>query len=327
MKVQEIVGMALADAAKAEAEAAMMMEEDRPTIVFADLSWPSAQLQNAIARFIVENGYQYPTDAEFGDTVPLFQGLLRGDIDVTMEIWLPNQNNVWEPALASGDVIPVGKSLDDNWQSAFVVPSYVVEQNPGLVSVDDLMEHLDVINFPTEGDKTILWTCLTGWACHAVNADQVVSYGLDEDLLLKAPGSSAALFASLYGAVEKQEPWLGYLWGPTQPAAELDLTLLEEPTCAAGQEPNDGCGYAVAQVRIAVHPSMITKAPDIIEFLRKWDFTAAANVAADGYIAQTGADFPEAAIWFLENQQDVWTQWVPQDVADNVRAALSAQPG
>ena len=50
---------------------------------------------------------------------------------MTMEICLPNQQAAWDKALKDGAIIPVGKSLDDNWQSAFVVPTYVVEQNPG----------------------------------------------------------------------------------------------------------------------------------------------------------------------------------------------------
>ncbi len=94
----------------------------KETIVFADLDWDSAQIQNAIARRIVQDGYGYPTEAIFGGTIPLWQGLVKGDIDVSMEIWMPNQQDVWQPAMAKGQVIPVGKSLDDNWQSAFVVP-------------------------------------------------------------------------------------------------------------------------------------------------------------------------------------------------------------
>ena len=45
--------------------------------------------RTALPSYIVEKGYGYETDALFGGTVPLFQGLLVGDIDVTMEIWLP----------------------------------------------------------------------------------------------------------------------------------------------------------------------------------------------------------------------------------------------
>ena len=290
-------------------------------IVFADLDWDSAQIQNAIARRIVEDGFGYPTEAIFGGTIPLWQGLVRGDIDVTMEIWLPNQKDVWEPAMAKGEVIPVGKSLDDNWQSAYVVPTYVVEQNPGLVTVQDIRDHKDV--FPQEGGKILLPQCLSSWACSEVNEAQLKAYGLDDIITLQDPGSQASLFASLTGAYQKGEPWLGYMWGPTQPAAELDLTVLEEPVCAAGADPDTGCGYPVAKIRIAVHPTLVPRAPDVIEFLRQWNFTAAVDVAANAYKAETDASFEDVATWFLKNYEASWTQWVPADVAQKVKDALA----
>ena len=290
-------------------------------IVFADLDWDSAQIQNAIARYIVDKGYGYPTDAIFGGTIPLWQGLTKGDIDVSMEIWLPNQQDVWEPAMAAGTVIAVGKSLDDNWQSGFVVPTYVVEQNPGLKSVQDLRDFQDVFPKGSAG-KMLLINCISTWACSATNESQVKAYGLDDIIEFQDPGSQASLFASLQGAYAKGEPWLGYLWGPTQPAAELDLTRLEEPVCAVGQGPADGCGYPTAKVRIAVHPTLVGRAPDVIEFLRKWDFTGAADVAANSYKADTGASFEEVATWFLKNQESVWGQWVTPKAKANVLAAL-----
>ena len=77
-------------------------EEDtaapKATLVFAGLDWDSAQVQNGVARYIVEKGYGYPTDEIGGSTVPLFQGLRTNDIDITMEIWLPNQNKIWNEA-------------------------------------------------------------------------------------------------------------------------------------------------------------------------------------------------------------------------------------
>ena len=292
----------------------------KETIIFADLDWDSAQIQNAIARRIIEDGFGYPTEAIFGGTVPLQAGLLKGDIHVTMEIWLPNQQAFWDKALAGGDIIPVGKSLDDNWQSAYVVPTYVVEQNPGLVTVQDLREHADI--FPQEGGKIVLPQCLSAWACSEVNEAQLIAYGLDDIITLQDPGSQASLFASLEGAYAKGEAWVGYMWGPTKPAAELDLTRLEEPECAAGAGPGTGCGYPVANIRIVVHPTLVQRAPDVIEFLRNWDFTAAADVAANAYKAETDASFEEVATWFLKNHEAAWTRWVPADVAQKVRDGL-----
>ena len=309
---------ALVDAAVMEAFASSAPAKE--TIVFADLNWDSAQVQNAIARFIIEHGYGYPTDAIFGGTIPLQTGLLNGNIDVTMEIWLPNQQDFWDKAIAEGTVIPVGKSLDDNWQSAFVVPTYVVEANPGLKTVQDLKDHKDI--FPSEGDKAILWNCISTWACAGINADQVTAYGLGDVIELKDPGSAAGLFASLEGAYQKNEPWLGYLWGPTKPAAELDLTVLEEPDCAPGAGPETGCAYPTSLIRIAVYPTLVERAPDVIEFLRKWNFSAATQIVAEGYMADTESTFSETAVWYLQNEEASWSQWVPSAVALRVKAAL-----
>ena len=69
----------------------MAPEGPKETIIFSDLNWTSAQVQNRVAQYIVEKGYGYPTDVVFGSTLPLFQGLRAGDTHVTLEIWLPNQ--------------------------------------------------------------------------------------------------------------------------------------------------------------------------------------------------------------------------------------------
>ena len=50
--------------------AALACEEEKRPIVFSDLNWTSAQVQNRIAQYIVEEGYGYPTDVIFGATLP-----------------------------------------------------------------------------------------------------------------------------------------------------------------------------------------------------------------------------------------------------------------
>ncbi|GIT17047.1 MAG: hypothetical protein CM1200mP38_7040 [Dehalococcoidia bacterium] len=131
------------------------------------MGWDSALLQNAVARYVVENGYGYPTSEIEGQTVPLFQGLRKGDVDLAMEIWLPNQNVVWQEAVRAGEVLPVGKSLEDNWQSTFLIPKYIQDANPDLDSVEDLKEDKYKALFaePDSGGKAVLWGCIaTGHA-------------------------------------------------------------------------------------------------------------------------------------------------------------------
>ena len=134
-------------------------EGPKREIVFGGLNWDSALVQNGIARYIVEHGYGHETSQIEGATVPLFQGLRKGDIDITMEIWLPNQNVVWNEAVKAGEVIPVGKSLEDNWQSTFLIPAYVQAANPDLDSVEDLKEeqYKSLFAESDSGGKAVLY--------------------------------------------------------------------------------------------------------------------------------------------------------------------------
>ena len=45
------------------------------------------------------------------------EALTRGDTNVTLEIWLPNQKEAYDQAIAEGTIEAIGNSLEDNWQS------------------------------------------------------------------------------------------------------------------------------------------------------------------------------------------------------------------
>ena len=163
---------------------------------------------------------------------------------------------------------------------------------------------------------------LTDWKCAKINEKQVTAYGLDNFIELRDPATYEALLDKLRLAYETKEPWLGYIWGPTRISSSMDLTLLKEPRCAVGQLPDDGCGYDASQVRIAVHPSLVSLAPDIVELLRKWDFKSSTQFVAEECLKATKKDFEKTAVCYLKNQQAVWSNWMPPEVAIKVREAL-----
>ncbi len=57
-------------------------EIDKP-IVFAGLDWDSNSFHVAVAQFIMKNGYGCEVDKIPGTTIPMLNGMIRGDIDVT----------------------------------------------------------------------------------------------------------------------------------------------------------------------------------------------------------------------------------------------------
>ena len=318
-----IAVMGVAGCGEAEPEA-----EPPPTLVFSDLNWDSAQIQNRIAQYIVEKGYGYPTDVVFGSTLPLFQGLIRGDSHITLEIWLPNQNEAWNEAIANGEVVSVGKSLGNDWQSGFVIPRYLQEQYPELDNVEDLKDEQFKQLFATaaSGGRARLVSCVIGWACEENVAAQIEAYGLTEHVEVINPGDGSALNADLYGAYEKGEPWLGYQWGTNEPALVLDVVRLDEPAysdeCWATTK---ACGFEDATILIAVHPDLLTTAPEVVTMLRAWDL----NIDVYKPIAQWLLDNPDAgandaAMWWLKSNASVWGAWVTADAQEAIQAALDA---
>ena len=71
-----------------------------------------------------------------------------------------------------------------------------------------------------------------------------------------------------------------------------------------------------------VSASLLDSAPDIVEFLRNYETTADMANKALAYMQETKADTTAAAIYFLQEYESLWTQWVPSDVANKVKAAL-----
>jgi len=318
---QEAVGVAPKPAAKI----------GKPTIVFSDLKWQSARIQNRIAMFIVEHGYGYPVDKISGETQVLWNNLLDGDSLVTMEVWLPNQQEAWDAAINDGTAIPLGKSLDENWQG-WVIPTYLTKNNSGLQHVRDITDkdYIDLFGAPGKEmervKKAAFVTCPVGTECHDINLAKLKAYKLEEDVEIIVPASFAALQDSLERAYLDERSWLGYMWGPSRLSEELDLTILREPDYNKGcWATTKGCAYPASQVLVVVHPSMLSVAPEVVEFLRRWDFTARRQTGTEKWMNDNNATTEEAAIYFLNAWSSTWTKWVPEEVAQRVLQAIAEE--
>ena len=298
-------------------------EDAKAPIVFGAPNWQSAELQTWIAKYIVEHGYGYPTDVIPGGTILLLQGLSQADVHVMMEVWLPNATEAWEKALGEGTVAPAGESLRENWQG-FVIPQYVKDQYPGLVSVTDLFDYIEVFATSDSRGKVRFLNCISGWACEEVNTQKIASYGLTDHVQSIDPGSQSALWADLAGSYARGEPWIGYAWSPTLVSARYDLYLLEEPPYSDEcWETTKACAYETGTVLIGVHASLPDRAPDVMEFFDRWDYAVASQNELVLWLDENNAATEDGAIHFLRTQRDVWSAWVPDDVAERVDVALA----
>jgi len=310
--------------------------KEKEAIKISDLNWGSAHFQSELARIIIIHGYGYPVELVPGKTIALFQGLRTGELDVVIEVWLQNQQEAYDKAMAAGDIVDLGILNNDNWQSGFNVPTYVIKGDPergieplapNLKSVSDLSkpEYKELFQNPENRSKGMIMNGPPGWECEIITVDQVVTYGLDDDYDVVNTGSQEGLFASLLRAYERGEPWLGYLWGPTWIAGKLDLTQLEEPPYdEAVWEENYGCAWPSVDLLIVAHKDFPSKAPEVAEMFKKWEMSTAALAEVLAYMDETSGEPFDAAVWFIKEREEVWTKFVPDDIAQKVKEAIAS---
>jgi glycine betaine/proline transport system substrate-binding protein len=144
----------------------------------------------------------------------------------------------------------------------------------------------------------------------AVSEEYYEENNLSSTFNLGVAGSGTALAGTMVGAYEKGEAWVGYYWAPTAILGKLDMVRLK------------GSEYPAADVNILVNKSMLEKAPDVVEILKKYSTTVAVNNEFLAKMDDESWTTQQAAEWFLKNKEDVWTKWVSKEVADKVKAAL-----
>ena len=116
------------------------------------------------------------------------------------------------------------------------------------------------------------------------------------------------------------------------PQGELDVVMQMSPDWSSGYVEagtvNDvGSLFTEKpEIRIGIHPSLVEKAPELVEFLGNISpgderFSKLANGITTGRVGMT----PNvAALKYLRDYEDVWTRWVPVEVVEKVKAAIAA---
>lgn len=300
-------------------------------IIFADAGWDSMRVHNTIAQTIIEKGYGYDTDVISGSTATTFQGLRTADINVYMEAWTDNIKEVYEEALKEGDVVELSVNFDDNDQGLYV-PAYVIEGDeerdieplaPDLRTVEDLKKYPEIFKDPEDPSKGRIINAPSGWEVNNYINKKFDTYELDQEFNNFMPGSDSAIVASLVDAYNKGEGWVGYYWSPTSVTAQYDLILLEEdPYDEELWNESAGTEFPPNDVTIVVHKDLPDQAPDVVEFLSNYETSAELTEAALLYMIENDVDHIEAALWWLEEYEDVWTEWVSEDIAEAVKESL-----
>lgn len=304
---------------------------EKQVITIADGGWDSMQVHNFIAAFIIENGYEYPVSLVNGSSIATFAGLRTGEIDVYMELWYNNMEAPYLEALEAGEIIELSTNMVTDDQG-FYVPSFVIEGDPengiepmapDLETVEDLKKYPELFQDPEDPTKGVIIGAPSGTVIHDVLEEKVYTYELDESFNYFTPGSAGAVTASIARAFKNHEAWVGYQWSPTWAMAKYDLTLLKEPPYdEATFNENFGTAFPENPAYIAANVELPEKAPIIAEFLSNYETSSKITGDILLYMEENDKTPKEAALWFLKNEEAIWSEWMTGEIAEKVNAAL-----
>jgi len=312
----------LANAAQASCEL------ERP-IRFAGMNWETNLVLVEVERFIADKGFGCKSEVVSVETLPALAALTRGDLDINTEVWLNSVAEPWAQAEATGKVKRIGDIYMGG--EAWFIPRYTAERLPELKAASDLPKFKDAFTDPEEPSKGRFYGCPAGWGCEVVSGNLHKALGLEDTFTYFSPGTGATQKAALTAAYKRQENIVFYYWFPTPLVGSMDLVKLELPeydqakhSCltdvnCANPEPSD---YPENPVFTAVTTQFTQDAPRLTEFLSKVSVPLPVMNATMAHMDETEGEPEEIARWFLKNHGDVWSSWVPADVAERVKAAL-----
>ncbi len=306
-------------------------EVNKETVIFTDAGWDSIRFHNRVARIILEEGYGYPTEEIMASEQMSLVGLKEGDVNVYMEIWTGNIIDIYNEAVDSKAIIELGVNYDDNKQGLYV-PTYVIKGDPergiepmapDLKTVKDLAKYPKVFKDESEPIKGRIYGSIPGWTADEALQGKIKTYGLDEYYNYFQPGSAAALAASITKAYDSGAAWVGYYWEPTWVTGKYDMTLLEDEPYDI-EKWNDGYAseFESQDLTIAVDKDFPERAPEVVEFLKQYKTNSDLNSQVLAYMQDNEVEVDEAAKWFLKEFEDLWSSWVPTEIAEKVKQSL-----
>jgi glycine betaine/proline transport system substrate-binding protein len=303
------------------------------TIDIAEMTWPSAAALAHIHATILEEGYGCDVEIVAGDTVPTSSSMMtRGTPAIAPELWTSAIEDAWAAAIEEGTVVQLSDAITDGTVEGWFIPEYVQAEHPDLTTAEAVIARPELFPDPEEPSQGRLYSCPPGWACELSTSALFEALDMEESWNLFSPGSGGALDASIARAFTREEPILFYYWGPTAilgkyPAVQLEIGEADMEVYACNTDPD--CDEPAGVTAYPSSPAVVgaaawiqEEATVVAEYFTKVGLTNAQISELLVYGDENQADAEETAQNFLKTKQDVWTKWVPAEVAEKVLAAI-----
>lgn len=258
---------------------------DKPTLNIGYVNgWDDSVAATHVAGEILHSKLGYSVELKAVEPAIMWQGVARGDLDVTLSAWLPATHGEYFEKLK--DKIDV---LGTNYSGAkigLIVPDYVQAR-----TIADLQTYAKDFDGKITGIDA-------GAGVMRRSEEAIKAYALSDIKLM--PSSGPAMATALTRAEKNKEAIVVTGWIPHWMFAKWNLRFLEDPQKVFGDD---------ERVDTVANPSLAGKAPEAAAFLKKFAWSGE-EVGAVMLAIRDGAK-PEAAAkdWISKNPERV-AEWL-----------------
>ncbi len=305
-----------------------------PTIALADcgevsmaeMNWASAGVVVAVSEFLLEQGYGCDVAVVPSDTTPAVTSLAENnEPDIVPELWPNSAGDVYEKMKKGGKIVELTSVLDPGGVEGWWIPTYLAEAHPELKTIDGVLANPELVG-------GMFNNCPDGWGCRIVSDNLARAFDLEgHDIEVFNHGSGETLATSMASAFESEEPWFGYYWAPTTPLGKYDMTSIDlgdydAEIHSANQNADTPApkpsAFPTAPVLTVVTKDFSESHPEETELLSNVSFKTDTMSGLLAWQDENNASNEETAVYFLQNNKDIWGPWLNDSAREKLGALL-----
>ena len=261
------------------------MAADKPTLTIGYVNgWDDSVAATHVAGEILREQLGYTVELKPVEPAIMWQGVARGDLDLTLSAWLPATHGEYYEKLK--DKVTVVGTNYEGAKIGLIVPDYVAAK-----TIADLNTYSKEFGGKITGIDA-------GAGVMRRAEDAIKEYQLSDIKLM--PSSGPAMAIALTRAEKNKEAIVVTGWIPHWMFAKCKLRFLEDPKKVFGDDEH---------VDTVANPSLETKAPEAYAFLQNFSWHGE-EVGAVMLAISEGAKPEQAAKDWIAKNPDRVAGWL-----------------
>lgn len=305
-------------------------------VTIASMNWQSAELESAVDKVILGEGYGCQVNLVIGDTVPTITAMVnKGQPDIVSEGAIDLLPTIVQQGIDSKKIIMAAKTIQEGAVYGLYIPKYVADAHPDIKTIPDALKHPELFPDPENPGKGAIYNGPQGWGMTVNMAQLYIAYKAKQaGFRLIDTGSAAGLDGSMAKAYERKQGWLGVYWAPTSLLGKYKMVKLDAgvpvdmaewkrcTTVANCPDPKPTAWPTGRLVTLVSKPFADKTSPDVMKYLNTRTFKTADLQQIMVWMTDNQATGDDGAKRFLKEKQDVWTKWVTPAAAEKIKASL-----